>query len=289
MGKYLRRILPAALLVILLGSSGAAVPAAPSASPTPAASSSSEAAKAAEPAKKQAAGKWVKKKGYYYYYNGRKKLKNGIFKIDGRKYCFDRKGRQLTGWRKSGKKAYYFRNANGKKGYMLTGRKVDGIKLKKSGKAAPSGDRPRKKLKVVLEAQKLADRAVKPDMPKKKKLRAVFEFVQKHFSMRVIPELGVSGSCWDLNYAEYMMEHGCGDCYCYAAVFAYLANAVGYHDVLTVNDTGHGWVEIGGRYYDPHWDLCIKASCYAIPRSLSGTEGRVAFAGNGVNKKNCDK
>ena len=86
-----------------------------------------------------------------------------------------------------------------------------------------------------------------------------------------------------------VIEQGLGGCYCYAAVFAYLANAVGYHDVLTVNDTGHGWVEIGGRYYDPHWDLCIKASCYAIPRSLSGTEGRVAFAGNGVNKKNCDK
>ena len=234
-------------------------------------------------------GKWVKKNGYYYYYRGKKKLKKGIYEIGSRKYCFDKKGRQLTGWRKVGKKVYYFRCKNGKKGYMLTGQEVNGIRLKKTGRAAPKSERAKRKLKILLRARKIADKAVRPTMKKKAKLRACFEYVQKYYRSFVMEELGNSKGSWDLNYAEYMMDHGGGDCYGYAYLFAYLAVSIGCKDVLCVNNGMHGWAEIDGKFYDPHWDLWIKVDCFATPASESGTGGRPHWVGHRHNIKNCDK
>ena len=242
------------------------------------------------PAKKKT-GKWVRKKGYYYYYdeNG-KKLKNGIHEIGKKKYYFDRKGRQRTGWRKIKGHAYFFRYENGKGGYMVTGRKVDGIRLKKSGRAAPKGSRARKKLPVLLEIQKQVDGVVKPAMKSSKKLKKCFEYVKNHYGRWVIPELGHSAGDWDLEYVSYMLKYGHGDCYCFGATFAYYANALGFKNVLTVNDDGHGWTEIGGKVYDSHWAAVIGSDkCYAVPDSLSGRDGRPNWAKYRLYSRNCDK
>lgn len=240
---------------------------------------------------KKKRGKWVRKKGWFYYYNEEgKMLKNGIFTIGKKKYCFDKKGRQLTGWRKIRKHTYYFRYSNGKNGYMVTNRKIDGVRLKKNGRAAPKGSRAKRKLPILVRVQKLTDKVIRPSMKQSEKLKACFEYVRDHYSMHTIPELGHSSGDWDLNYAEFMLSHGYGDCYCYAAAFAYFANAVGVKGVLTANDDGHGWTESDGKYYDAHWAKVIGTDkCYASPASLSGTGGRPNWAAYGCFYRNYDK
>lgn len=47
---------------------------------------------------KKYVSRWVKRGRYYYYYNKNGKLlKNGTYKIKGAYYCFDKKGRRLSG------------------------------------------------------------------------------------------------------------------------------------------------------------------------------------------------
>ena len=235
-------------------------------------------------------GKWVRKNGYYYYYRNKKKLKNGIFRIGQKKYCFDKKGRQRTGWRKIGKYKYYFSIRNGKNGYMLAGRKVDGVALKKNGRAAPKGERARKKLPILIKVQQMTDKIVKPTMSKSKKLKICFEYVKNHFSGYDIHDLGHMRQNWELEYAAFMLNNGFGDCYCYAATFAYFANAIGYSHVMSVNSGGHGWTEINGKFYDPNWANVIGTDkCYAVPASLSGVAGRPKWGSYGLYYADCDK
>ena len=235
-------------------------------------------------------GKWTKKKGYYYYYRNGKKLKNGIYQINQKKYYFDKKGKQRTGWRKIGKHTYFFKYQNGKNGYMLAGKKVDGITLKKNGRAAPKGSRARKKLPILVKVQKMTDKIVTPTMSKSKKLKICFKYVKDHFDRYDIQDLGHERQNWELEYVAFMLDHGFGDCYCEAATFAYFANAVGYSHVLSVNSGGHGWTEINGKFYDPNWANVIGTDkCYAVPASLSGVAGRPNWAAYGLYYADCDK
>jgi hypothetical protein len=85
-----------------------------------------------------------------------------------------------------------------------------------------------------------------------------------------------SGSdIWDQVYAEDMFYQGSGNCFSYAAAFAYLAVAVGYKKVSVASSGGHGWAEIGGLVYDPDWSIVSKVDSYfAMSYDLSGQNGR---------------
>lgn len=244
---------------------------------------------ASAPAKKKLTGKWYSRNGYWYCKRKGRKLKGGIFEVDGKKYLFDRKGRQLTGWRKVGRYKYYFRCAKGKKGYMLAGQKADGIRLKKSGRAAPKGKRAKQKLPLLLEVQKLVDRIVTPEMSKAEKLKACYRYLLQNYHNYVVPEMGHTKGNWDIAYAAFLLDHNCGDCISFAAAFAYCAGAVGYKNVRCVNDGSHCWTEVNGKFYDPHWEKCLHIDCYAIPSSMSGRGGRPDWAAHRTFIRNCDK
>lgn len=235
-------------------------------------------------------GKWVKKDGYCYYYTGKKKkLGKGIQTIGKRQYCFDAKGRQLTGWRKVGKDYYFFRCKNGRGGYMVTRQKVDGISLKANGKAVPKDSRAKEKLPLLIRIQKVADSLVKPLTDPSKKLRVCYDYITHRFHNILIGGIDLTRGNWDLKYMAFMLDHGGGDCVSYAATFAYLANAIGYKNVRIVNNGAHAWAEIGDRFYDPHWEQGLHVDCYAAPASLSGTGGRPHWVGRRFHILRCDK
>ena len=79
--------------------------------------------------------KWEKKNGYRFYYNDRGRKARGLTKIKGKKYLFDKRGRQQHGWQKVNNAYYYFYLTPGKKGYMASNTTINGISLKKNGKA----------------------------------------------------------------------------------------------------------------------------------------------------------
>lgn len=228
---------------------------------------------------------WQNAKGKYYYWNEEGVKAKGLQEIDGKYYYFDEKGIQRTGWRQIKGSYYYFKNSNGKKGYMVTGAAVNGVKLKKNGKASLTR-RSLRKLKIMVKCASIMDSLTNANQTKAQKLKIAFEYAKSHYGAVNIGSFNGSGD-WDMYYAERMLNYGRGDCYCYGAVFGYLANAVGYTGVNVVSSGGHGWTEIGGRYYDPNWARVIGSSkCYAVSKALSGTSGRPNWAGNGIYKKN---
>ena len=198
-------------------------------------------------------------KGYLYYKDG-KKIKAGktekyrIEKIDGRKYAFNKKGIQVTGWRKiSG--AYYFFNVRQKgKGYMITDSTVNKIRLLKNGKARPGSSRDRKKLEVMVLCSEWADEILKenPLAGKNEKLKIIYDYLRRNLPYRSIGAYrGTEDPDWDLWAVKYVYNHKCYNCHPIAATFAYLANAIGMKKIYIYTlPYWHSFTKINGKYYD---------------------------------------
>ena len=92
-------------------------------------------------------------------------------------------------------------------------------------------------------------------MTRMEMLRAMYDYTMQHiryvglanYECSWTPAHGKDG--WMPPMAAKTLKDGYGNCYCYAAVFAALARAVGYQayavgGVVSANEDPHGWVEI---------------------------------------------
>lgn len=227
---------------------------------------------------------WVDVGGKYYYYNAKGTKLKGLRKIGNRYYYFDSNCVQRTGWRKISGNYYYFVKSTKTKGYMAKNRTINGVKIGQDGKAILNA-RSLRKLKIMVRCSEIVDSLTNADQSGSQRLKIVFEYAKNHYRPVNIGKFNGSGD-WDMYYAERMLNYGSGDCYCYAAIFAYLADAVGYHKVIVVSSGGHGWAELNGKVYDANWARVIGSDkCYAVPKSLSGVAGRPAWAKYGYYKK----
>ncbi len=87
------------------------------------------------------------------------------------------------------------------------------------------------------------------DMTQMQKLRAAYNYVRDSYTYlrRNYYQIGDTG--WELEEARTMYSTGRGNCYCYAAVFYYLARQLGFDARIISGVVGyarspHGWVEI---------------------------------------------
>ncbi len=232
---------------------------------------------------------------FYYDENG-KTLKDGKYKINGKYYYFDKEGVQRTGWQKIGDDYYYFRIGKKTKGYMLKSTTVNGITLKKGGKAKMTSY-AKKKLPILYAANQKMRSLTKCADTKSERLKKCWDDMIANLKGDVssserwlrLSNLSPSGfwysKDWDIVYAKRIFTDGytSADCYTCGVVFAYLANACGY-TAKAVSSGGHGWCEIGDYVYDPDWALVDGSSSY-YHRSLSTTSSRgPAYKGNGRYK-----
>ena len=186
----------------------------------------------------------VKGKKYYFTKSGKKKGQavTGLQTIAKKKYYFvtsgSKKYQMVTGWQKVGKSYYYF----GEDGASDSSKTVNSSrKSDKTGTAAKKTER---------RAQALVEQITTDNMTKQEKLKACFNYVMKYKGRRPrTPHY--CGKDWPVVYANDMFLDGSGNCFSYAVAFAYMAKACGYKEVYACNSTGHGWVEIGGKVYDP--------------------------------------
>lgn len=207
----------------------------------------------------------------FYYYNG-KKIK-GLASIQGKTYYFDAKGVQHTGWQKVHGDYYFFQNANRAKGFMITSSTVNGVTLGTDGKAVLD-EESKAKLEILVKANKIVEKATRPEMKKSEKLKKSYDYLLTHFQYRGSPAFEHTKR-WELDYARKLFAEGHGNCYAYGAGFAFLANAVGYKDCYAVSSGGHGWAEAGGKIYDPTWGLIDEDHNYfGVSFDLSGVDGR---------------
>lgn len=213
----------------------------------------------------------------------------GIHTINGQKYYFNNSRNQQTGWVKYKNDYYFFRQKRKAGGYMLKNTKIDGVSLGADGKAVISSTAVQRKLNVMVKAAQIVNSLTNPDQKMCTKRKIMFEYTKTHYTVSAIPDLFTGVSDWDVAYAEWMLNRGYGDCYAFAGAFAYFVNAIGYANPVMAGSGGHAWVEQKGLYYDPNWATEIgSAACYAVPRALSGVDGRPDWANNGRDKKNID-
>lgn len=217
-------------------------------------------------------GKWKTRKQRFFYYENNKKV-TGLVRIQEKYYYFAPNGIQKTGWQSLNGDYYFFKTANGNKGWMVTSKTVNGIPLDENGKAIVTSDN-KMKLETLIQANQIVEKAVRPEMEKSEKLQKCFEYLLRHFQYRGSPEFEYTKE-WELDYASGLFEEGHGNCYAFGAAFAFLANAAGYKNCYAVSSGGHGWAEAAGKVYDPTWSLIDKDHNYCgVSMDLSGKEGR---------------
>lgn len=187
--------------------------------------------------------KKINKKIYYFDKNGVKYTGTGWKTVNKKKYYFS-KGVAKTGWAMIKRCCYNFNSS----GVLSKNKTVDGIKVDKKGKATG----PVKKY-VPLHAKLLAKQITKSSQSKEKKLKTCFNYVIKTYKSNGNPRIPhYTKKDWIYVYANDMYGDRCGgNCFSYAAAFAFLAKECGYDNVYACNSGGHAWVEIDNKVYDP--------------------------------------
>lgn len=201
---------------------------------------------------------WVMKKNKCYYYVKNKPV-TGVRKIGKRTYYFDSKGVQKVSWRKIGKDYYCFHSGEGSDGYMLTNTTWSGIKIGADGKAALPTDRAVRKMKVMVRISDFMDKIIlnskKRYKSKRSKLKKCYDYLRKKYPYRFVSHYRSKDKNYDLWYVEALLKRRYADCHLYAFTFAYLANALGYQDVVVqtwhTKKYGHSYVILNdGKIYD---------------------------------------
>lgn len=237
----------------------------------------------------QAAGsRWVCTGGHYYYVTSKGRWLTGLQKINKRQYYFDSKAIQRTGWRKIGNNYYFFRMYGGKKGYMLKGKTVDGVKLQSDGRAVVTG-RAAQKLPVMVKAQTIVDSITTETMKKPVKRKICFDYICNNCADIPPGNLFSGNSNWDISYAQSLFSRWSGDCFSFSCATAYLFHACGIQNVEICSTGLHCWIELKKLFYDPHWTNYGGATVYAMPASLSGVGKRPPLAGTALYRRNLDK
>ena len=201
-------------------------------------------------------GSFVKKKGVKYFKNQNGKLVKNQFFCKGKNiYHVNRKGAASLGWNKIKGHYYFFDRKSGK---MIYNAKADKIKITKAGIAKETTQNV-ERIKVYLKAQKIVQEVSKPDSSKSEKLYKCYRWMAKfpYKRYRTMKEAKVSNpKDWDVIFAYDIFKDHQGCCASEACAFGYLAVACGYENVTICSDTGHAWVDIGGRLYDPLFAEC---------------------------------
>ena len=200
---------------------------------------------------------WTTEGNYDYYYNAKGNKASGLQEIKGKQYYFDRKSRrQYHGWVRIDNKYYCFGQGRKSKGYMVTGKTVNGIKLDKNGAAVLTQGQKKtsglykKKLNALVYASEYLNRECNPAMSREQKLRRMFDVTVSRYVFYVSWSPKTSAELV-LN----MKNHGdiATDCTAASAIFGYFAAIIGYKHVYLVTTDNHTWTEIysgGPKKYD---------------------------------------
>ena len=193
--------------------------------------------------------------GATYYYNSSGVLqKNGIVGTKEEGFCYaDKNGKidySFTGIAQNSNGYWYF--IKGKLDFTyrnaVTYNSSDWNVI--NGKATKVTNEEQR---TLFRAFKLLSKITDSSMTKSQKLKKCFDYVKGAYIEKNPRIPHYKGMDWPVIYANDMFVNGTGNCFSYAACFAYLAKAIGYENVYCCHSGGHGWAEIDGLVYDPEW------------------------------------
>ena len=198
----------------------------------------------------------------YYFSNGL--FRSGLQTINGNKYYYNSSGvLQKNGIVGSDKDGWYYADKNGKIDFTYSNAVTQNGKdwIVRNGKATKVST---KSDRTLFRAMKIVAKITDNSMSKSQKLKVCYNYVKNSYT-ELNPRIPhYTGNDWPIIYANDMFVDGAGNCFSYAAAFAYMAKAIGYENVYCCNSGGHGWAEIDGLIYDPEWSRHHSKEYYAL-------------------------
>ncbi|MCI2048489.1 MAG: hypothetical protein LKJ76_02080 [Lachnospiraceae bacterium] len=217
---------------------------------------------------------WLHYMGRTYYLNEQGYIQVGLVRVGDKIYYLTSEGVVKTGWQQIGSDVFYF----GQDGTMAVNTTIDGKQIGADGRytgadaaalaagtgtpAAPAqtagtqtaSDPTRQQ--VLNIANSVIGSVTNSSMTQKQKLNAVYSWLIRNASYRRTYETP-SGD-WTADFALQMLSSHKGNCFRFAASFAYLAKALGYNVKVITGQvsaarggvTPHSWDEV---YIDGGW------------------------------------
>jgi len=177
-----------------------------------------------------------------------RKPANEFLTESGSTYYVGKDGKAVCGWKKIGSEYYYFDRENGK---MSSGGKADGIKINRNGTAEQT-EANVQKIRTMIKARAVVEQVTDASDSKSQKIekcfRWIFQFPYRRYR-RLQPIYRQPG--WEVTFANDIFDKHQGCCVSEASAAAFLFHECGYETVYVACDTGHAWVELNGRVYDP--------------------------------------
>jgi hypothetical protein len=191
---------------------------------------------------------WSTVSGLKYYYTENGSLAVGLTTIGDDTYYFNSKGVMQTSWQKLNGSYYFFNRTTGKR---VVGSTVDGIAIAADGTVQKT-DYNVSKIDTMITAHNLVEEITNPtDSMETKRLKCfkwVFQFPYHRFRL-LSPIYQNEG--WEITFANDIFKSKAGCCVSEASAVAFLFHECGYETVYVAHDTGHAWVELNGRVFDP--------------------------------------
>lgn len=185
----------------------------------------------------------------YFVENGSRYTKEGMRAIDGATYYFGSDGSLQTGWIKIGDGYYCFDRLNGK---MYAATNVDGITVGADGRAVAT-DYAVFRITTMMTAHRVVLEQTKPtDTMEEKRLKLfnwILAFPYKQW--RTLNNIYDISTDWEMTFANDIFRKGSGCCVSDSSALAFLFREIGLTDIYICHDSGHCWVMVGDRLFDP--------------------------------------
>ena len=157
-------------------------------------------------------------------------------------------------------------------GKRVVGQTVDGIPIAANGTVDTSGYNGTK-IGTMMTAHSYVEQICKPtDSMEDKRLKCfkwLFQFPYHRFRL-LSDKYWLPG--WENDFANDIFKYKAGCCVSEASACAFMFHEIGYENVYIAHDTGHAWVYMNGRVYDPlfaeakdfnsNYDVVIPAGQY---------------------------
>ena len=202
---------------------------------------------------------WLFFAGLAYHVDQNGLIQIGFHKIGGVQYYLPADGRIIPGWNTVGNDTFFILE----NGSLAVNTVVDGKKIGADGRvtgAAPAQTAPTAPTAPAQPAapmtafhgtvQQILNQITTPEMTPDQKLLAAYVWVMD--ATTYLRSYETPAGDWTKAYAMDIYSTGRGNCYRYAAAFAYLARALGYETRVCTGSiqatrgglTPHAWVEI---------------------------------------------
>ena len=222
---------------------------------------------------------WKKINKKQFYFSKRGRAVSGLQTINGKQYYFSKRGEMLKGWRWIGRTKYFFSRTTGR---MMKDCTIEGQYIDENGSAELTA-----KELLDQKCEDILGQITNDSMSRSQKIQACWNYVVNGgFGYMTWRNYGWY-SDWYVDYAYELLTRRRGNCYDFAAGFAYLCKAAGCNvtivrgrvpgsrDGAADGYTRHCWVIVDGAYYDPEaafagWMYAYGTGSYNIAHQVQG-------------------